>query len=617
MFENGKTKLKRECVECGFKHMKSINVGVFVPKEYLGGRYDEPYTPRGSTEDLDDETIAALAAPPEPEPAPTTAGGGGGGGMVGGALAAPKTAMQKMEEARAAAQTAKKAAEDKAAGRGHGGDGEDLVLKLHRKMTVQEKAMSRKTRKELGRKAEKLNTPSFVTAIGYVRCNCFMGVPHDEPREYVPVPEIRFAGDVEIKAQYVKERHFERRLPPSAEVLRLFETFCDARTLARAAVVCKGWLTASNEQPHYLDLKYMEAVANFEAHDGKIEDLFCFRKRIYTAGTKVVKVWGLEFDFNDVQQFDEKGMEMYSLLHTPVRDTAIIGKIVRANQSLYSAASNGAIREWTLAHNIKNIKFSGAMWEHSAWVNHIMHSLPTPGTCSMHGVLNHICLLYTSSDDRSVLVWDSITRKRVAKIDPPNKNCGTMRNMSLSDRHMFIGSSNGIIYVYPYERTCERQDRHECHLEAGPKRFCLQTQLRHGTKAITSLLVSGPDHSLQKLFSGSQDGTIAVFQLYSEGYDFETIHVFDVHKSAITGICCSWSHIYSASDDGTVRVWNIRTFDLQRTLNCGMRIKCIYVDEAEELPEAEVAEDKPPPCGYLYCGLTNGYVQKWRIGTWM
>ena len=617
LFEAGKIKLKRECIECGFKHSKGRNIGIFVPVDYLQGRYSEPDTPRtgpGSEEDLGEDGVAdaldLAAAAPAPAPAAS-------GGMFGAALAAPKTAVQKMEEARQAALAAKKNAEDKARGRVAEGEGEEgLEQKLHRKMTVKERAQARRARKEIGRPAEKLNTPRFISQVGYVRCNCFHGVPDDEPREYVAVPVIRFAGPIEIKAQYVKEPTW-KRMSPSAEVLRLAEKFCDARTLMTAAMVSRNWCEASNEQPHYLDLKYMEAVASFEAHDGKIEDLFAYRGRVYTAGTKVVKVWGMTFDFNDVQQYDESGLEMHSLLHTPVRDTAIITKVVKANQSMYSAASNGAIREWILAHNIQNIKFTGAMWEHSGWVNHLVPSLPTPGTCSMHGVLNHVCLLYSSSDDRQVLVWDTITRKRIAKIEPPNKQCGTMRNMALSDRHMFIGSSNGIIYVYPYERTCERPDRHECSLEAGPKRFCLQTQLRHGAKAITALQVTGVDHSLDKLFSGSQDGTIAVFQLSSEGYEFETVAIFDQHKAAITAISSSWSHLYSSSDDGTVRVWNLRTFDVQKILKCGSRVKCIYVDEAEAVPEVDVVEDKPPPCGYLYCGLSNGFVFKWRIGTWM
>jgi len=107
-----------------------------------------------------------------------------------------------------------------------------------------------------------------------------------------------------------------------------------------------------------------------------------------------------------------------------------------------------------------------------------------------------------------------------------------MRKLALSDRHLFVGSSNGIIYVYPFEKTCERPDRHECSLSSGPKRFCLQTQLQHGERAITSLLVGGKNYAMLNLFSGSIDGTIAIFQLTADGYEFECVGIFDQVKQS-------------------------------------------------------------------------------------
>ena len=138
---------------------------------------------------------------------------------------------------------------------------------------------------------------------------------------------------------------------------------------------------------------------------------------------------------------------------------------------------------------------------------------------------------------------------------------------------------------------------------------------------------------MDKLFSGSMDGTIAVFQLEPEGYNFECVFVFDQHKSAITGIDMSWSHLYTSSDDGTIRVWCLTTYSIQRVLHAGARVKCLFVDEAHEDEETtgkangggeagqgmedDALKVKEPPCGYMYCGITNGYVQKWRIGQWM
>ncbi|GMI09685.1 hypothetical protein TrLO_g5294 [Triparma laevis f. longispina] len=624
LFATGRIHLKTRCEECGYKHQEGRVCGVFVPSTFLGGRYDEPETPREGYMSDDDGVVEGK----DPEIVEKDETEGGLGNLFGGGLKAPKTAL---EEAKEAAAKAKKAAEDKALGKQREAEAanESRLSKLHRKMTSQEKKALRKKRAALGRKAEKLNTPKFVKKIGYVRCNCILGVPNDEPKEWVAVPDIRYVGDLEVKSENRRENIWTKKCEPNETVLNLVNRFLDARTLGNAGVVNCAWRDMVEQQPHYFDLKHMEPFANFEAHDGKIESLFVYRDRIYTAGTKVVKVWGKTKDFNGQVVYEEDtGMERYSLLHTPVRDTAIIPGIIKANQVMYSGASNGAVREWVLAHNIKNIKFSGAMWEHSGWVNDICPSHATPGTCSMHGVINHVCLLYTASDDRSILVWDTVTRKRLGRIQPPNQTCGTMRKMALSDRHLFVGSSNGIIYVYPFEKTCERPDRHECSLAAGPIRFCLQTQLRHNTDAITALKIGGKHHVMDKLFSGSMDGTIAVFQLEPYGYDFEHVWTIDSHKSAITGIDMSWSHMYTASDDGCIRVWCLTTYCLQRVLHAGNRVKCLCIDEAHEDEETtnkavegtekqDVTVEKEIPCGYMYCGLTNGYVQKWRIGQWM
>ena len=112
-----------------------------------------------------------------------------------------------LEEAKEAAAKAKKAAENKALGRQREikAANEGRLEKLHRKMTTKEKKELRMRRAGLGRRAEKLNTPNFVKKIGYIRCNCILGVPNDEPKEWIPVPDIRYAGELEIKAENRKE----------------------------------------------------------------------------------------------------------------------------------------------------------------------------------------------------------------------------------------------------------------------------------------------------------------------------------------------------------------------------------------------------------------------------
>jgi len=50
---------------------------------------------------------------------------------------------------------------------------------------------------------------------------------------------------------------------------------------------------------------------------------------------------------------------------------------------------------------------------------------------------------------------------------------------------------------------------------------------------------------------------------------------------------------------------------VQRVLHCGSRVKCIFIDEAEMGDQN--GGGTAAPCGYMYCGLSNGYVQKIRI----
>ncbi len=40
------------------------------------------------------------------------------------------------------------------------------------------------------------------------------------------------------------------------------------------------------------------------------------------------------------------------------------------------------------------------MWEHTRSISDLITSLPTIGICPMHGIENHVCCMYTASEDR-------------------------------------------------------------------------------------------------------------------------------------------------------------------------------------------------------------------------
>ena len=46
------------------------------------------------------------------------------------------------------------------------------------------------------------------------------------------------------------------------------------------------------------------------------------------------------------------------------------------------------------------IRQATTMWEHSRAVAHVVCGLRSEGICAMHGIDNHVCTIYTASEDR-------------------------------------------------------------------------------------------------------------------------------------------------------------------------------------------------------------------------
>ena len=46
------------------------------------------------------------------------------------------------------------------------------------------------------------------------------------------------------------------------------------------------------------------------------------------------------------------------------------------------------------------------MWDHTRTITQLLPGLPSIGICPMHGITDHICDMYTSSEDRTVKHWN-------------------------------------------------------------------------------------------------------------------------------------------------------------------------------------------------------------------
>jgi len=67
-------------------------------------------------------------------------------------------------------------------------------------------------------------------------------------------------------------------------------------------------------------------------------------------------------------------------------------------------------------------------------------------------------------------------------IAPIDRASGTLRSVAVSDQFLFLGSSNGKIFVYLTACACRRTARHLCVLPPGPTPFCHQATLYHGAR---------------------------------------------------------------------------------------------------------------------------------------
>ena len=147
-------------------------------------------------------------------------------------------------------------------------------------------------------------------------------------------------------------------------------------------------------------------VLQVQAHNRRIEACLGFRGFAYTSGDNCIKVW----DMRELQG---------THAHTCCKDTAPITAALEIGAFLYLGSANGALRQWSMPFNVKNIDFRGSMWLHNKvkqW-----RSAPFGFACGLRNysggprqVINdmahwkkaEVSVLFTVCDDRVCRVWD-------------------------------------------------------------------------------------------------------------------------------------------------------------------------------------------------------------------
>jgi len=317
----------------------------------------------------------------------------------------------------------------------------------------------------------------------------------------------------------------------------------------------------------------------------------------YTAGDSRVKVW------------NNKTLEGHAAAEC-ARDTTELTKILEIDAYLYTASSNGAVRQWSIPFNPKNVEFRGQMWLHNKTINDMAHW--------RFGSLSR---LFTVCDDRECRVWDLTTNRCIHVIEPNDRQQGTLRSVACSDHMVFIGSSNSKVYVYLSELKCRRQDRHECTVK-GPVNYCPQCELNYGDEdkaiVISAMEVGGFHHRDETLFVGGEDGNIWIYAIPpEESLQLEPlVKLNNVHDAGITDIKFSWAHVITAANDGYIKVFSSHAVNwgesgelaLERKVKLEGRIKCISIADEDDIEE-HVA--------YLYAGTNRGRLYTLRLGGYL
>ena len=295
-----------------------------------------------------------------------------------------------------------------------------------------------------------------------------------------------------------------------------------------------------------------------------------------------------------------------NLLAECARDTCELTCILEIDAYLYAASLNGVVRQWSLPFNPKNVEFRGQLWLHNKNINDMAHWR-----------FGSESKLFTACDDRECRVWDLTTNRCVHAIEPNDRQQGTLRSVACSDHMLFIGSSNGNIYVYLTEVKCRRTDRHVCNVK-GAVQYCPQCTLRYGPDdrpiVVSALETGGFHHRDEVLFAGGEDGNIWIYPLPEDSLEMQPlVKLNGVHAAGVTSIRFSWAHVITAANDGCIKIFSSHAVNwgesgegaLERKIQLEGRVRCISIADEDDIEE-HVA--------YLYAGTNRGRLYMIRLG---
>mmetsp|Transcript_3604 Transcript_3604/g.5616 ORF Transcript_3604/g.5616 Transcript_3604/m.5616 type:complete len:595 (-) Transcript_3604:1566-3350(-) len=500
------------------------------------------------------------------------------------------------------------------------------IVKSPKKKAEEEDAAAQVT------KMKPLVTPHHIKKLGYIRCNCNVGVP-SESKRFVPIPKYVYVGPIQIQTfaeiNYPSDRNrhaaaLAEKFPESGAARREADrltniasniphilSFLPLSQCSMAPQVSTYWNWGANLYTEFIDMRNCVPWQVFRPHFGQTDSVLVLGKFVYSGGDKRVLV----SDY-------EKG-EVVSMI---TRDSGSITYLFEKEAELFVCSSNGSIRTYQLTHTGKNIKMATTMWEHSRGVTHLITSLPSNGICRMHGIENHVCTLYTSSDDRTVKMWNIQKYVAVRSIQSKAIREATFTRVAQSDRHLFVGTSNATVAVFCKTPHCEREDVHTCNIKGNDQSYCLQISLKlppitvkSGAPAsVTGLICVDIDFPFSHLWAADSSGQLTIWHVPETGLSFIPAHTVKAHEGPINNLLHTHTHAITISDDGYVVFFNMVSFDRIRSLNIlewsveydlikrpdiRRKVKCAHLQEDHENG------------GNMVVGTSYGDVIMLRLGT--
>jgi WD40 repeat protein len=460
-----------------------------------------------------------------------------------------------------------------------------------------------------------LGIPRFVEKCGFLRCNCRDGIKNLD-FDYVPLPKPFMAGFIRVMTYEIQKekQHTLYKELKAKELIELRQklhkkmtpfiphilSYLPLSECAPTAISCKSWSTGSNECALYKDMRDSTPWIVFKPHHNQTDSILRIGDKVYSGGDRRVYV-------SDAFTGEK--------LHMMTRDTGLIPTLLKVDDTIFCCSNQGAVRVFNIMHNVKRIYLDLTMWEHSRRITELLFEKPSVGNCEIHGIEDHVCRMYTVSEDRMIVVWDTNKHCPVKSIKPRLLKDNIINSITMTDRHFFCGTSGGTIQVFSKLNVCEREDIHNCLVavkdqsdsteeigrvvdpnigEVIDRKWCLQITLRipntkdfaDCTPMVNVVLCCGPNKSDDLLHCGDSTGRHTIWRIPDKGLDFVPIKTHTPHTRSINIMKNTNTHLITASDDGTmvfmdlVQLTQIRRIDvLQWALD-----KNLIADDSADIP---------------------------------